>query len=70
MAEPVAVTVTVVRVQLSGPVLAAVTEGADRSCCTVVLAVAVHPLAPVTVTEYNPATLVAKLAALVFTFQR
>ena len=51
----VLLSVTLVSVQLSGPVLLTATVGEATSEVTVVLATAEQPLAEVTVKEYVPA---------------
>lgn len=60
----VALTVAVIKVQVSGPVLVAVTPaGGTMLCDNTVDATAVQPLALVRVTEYRPGVLVVKLGA-------
>ena len=58
----VALTVTLVLLQVNGPSFTTFTLGMLASCVTVVLAVVVQPFAAVTVTVYVPAALVVVTA--------
>ena len=66
----VLLSVTLVSVQLSGPVLLTATVGEATSEVTVVLATAEQPLAEVTVSEYVPAVLAVVVAVVAPLLQR